>query len=55
MFKTRYPIPGESPGVLRPREEAANRRPIITLIECHLPNRLFQTAPVAVKRREVYA
>ena len=33
MFKTRYPIPGEPPGVLRPREEAAKRRPDITLIE----------------------
>ena len=33
MFKTRYPIPGESPGALRPREEVANRRPVITLIE----------------------
>jgi magnesium transporter len=33
MFKTRYPIPGESPGQLRPREEAARRRPEITLIE----------------------
>lgn len=33
MFKTRYPIPGESPGLLRPREEAATRRPVITLIE----------------------
>src|SRR5438067_9228926 len=42
MFKTRYPIPGESPGVLRPREEAANRRPVITLIEydrAHLEER----------------
>jgi hypothetical protein len=32
MFKTRYPIPGESPGVLLPHEGAANRRPVITLI-----------------------
>src|SRR5204863_1673390 len=42
MFKTRYPIPGESPGMLRPREEAANRRPVITLIEydrAHLEER----------------
>ena len=42
MFKTRYPIPGESPGLLRPREEAANRRPVITLIEydrAHLEER----------------
>jgi len=33
MFKTRYPIPGESPGLLRPREEVRDRRPTITLIE----------------------
>jgi hypothetical protein len=42
MFKTRYPIPGESPGLLRPREEAANRRSVITLIEydrAHLEER----------------
>ena len=42
MFKTRYPIPGESPGVLRPREEAAKRPPDITLIEydrAHLEER----------------
>jgi magnesium transporter len=42
MFKTRYPIPGESPGQLRPREEAAQRRPVITLIEydrAHLDER----------------
>src|SRR5438874_5175192 len=45
MFKTRYPIPGESPGVLRPREEAANRRPVITLIEydrAHLEERTIE-------------
>jgi magnesium transporter len=42
MFKTRYPIPGESPGMLRPREEAAKHRPVITLIEydrAHLEER----------------
>ncbi|MEY2557093.1 MAG: hypothetical protein QOE34_518, partial [Verrucomicrobiota bacterium] len=42
MFKTRYPIPGESPGLLRPREETAQRRPVITLIEydrAHLEER----------------
>ncbi len=42
MFKTRYPIPGESPGLLRPREEAARRPPVITLIEydrAHLEER----------------
>jgi hypothetical protein len=33
MFKTRYPIPGKSPGGLRPREEAASRWTVITLIE----------------------
>ena len=33
MFKTRHPIPGESPGVLRPRDDATVRRPTITLIE----------------------
>jgi hypothetical protein len=52
MFKTRYPIPGQSPGVLLPREGAANRRPVITLIGT---NRLFQKAPMAVKRRKGYA
>jgi magnesium transporter len=44
MFKTRYPIPGESPGSLRPRDEAANRRPVITLIEydrAHLEERVI--------------
>ena len=42
MFKTRYPIPGESPGMLHPREEAAKRPPDITLIEydrAHLEER----------------
>src|SRR5580765_4577178 len=33
MFKTRHPIPGESPGVLRPREGATSNRPLITLFE----------------------
>lgn len=33
MFKTRHPIPGESPGSLRSREGEADRRPAITLIE----------------------
>jgi magnesium transporter len=42
MFKTRYPIPGEPPGQLRPREEASDRPPVITLIEydrAHLEER----------------
>ncbi len=33
MFKTRYPIPGEPPGVLKPRPDAAEHAPVITLIE----------------------
>jgi len=33
MFKTRYPIPGEPPGQLRPREGSTNRTSAITLIE----------------------
>jgi magnesium transporter len=33
MFKTRYPIPGEPPGVLKPREEAPKHAAVITLIE----------------------
>jgi hypothetical protein len=33
MFKTRYPIPGEPPGVLNPRAEPAMHAPVITLIE----------------------
>jgi magnesium transporter len=34
MFKTRYPIPGEPPGVLKPRDdESAKQPPVITLIE----------------------
>ncbi len=33
MYKTRYPIPGEPPGALKPREEPAKHPPVITLIE----------------------
>ncbi len=33
MFKTRFPIPGEPPGHLKPRAEPAAHAPIITLIE----------------------
>jgi magnesium transporter len=33
MFKTRYPIPGEPPGVLKLRPEAAEYPPVISLIE----------------------
>jgi magnesium transporter len=33
MFKIQLPIPGESPGLLRSREETGRRRPNITLIE----------------------
>jgi magnesium transporter len=33
MFKTRYPIPGEPPGVLKPRSDAVEQAPVITLIE----------------------
>ncbi len=33
MFKTRFPIPGEPPGQLKPRAEPAAHAPIITLIE----------------------
>jgi magnesium transporter len=42
MFRTHYPIPGESPGLLRPREERSTRQPVITLIEydrAHLDER----------------
>lgn len=45
MFKTRNPIPGESPGTLRPREQVVKRNPIITLIEydrAHLEERLIE-------------
>src|SRR5436190_19362346 len=33
MFKLRNPIPGESPGTLRLREEVVRRKPVVTLIE----------------------
>jgi magnesium transporter len=33
MFKLRQPVPGESPGMLRPRDEPVRRTPTITLIE----------------------
>lgn len=33
MFRIRHPIPGESPGTLRLREEVVRRKPVITLIE----------------------
>jgi magnesium transporter len=33
MYKTRYPIPGEPPGALKPREETAKHPAVITLIE----------------------
>jgi magnesium transporter len=33
MFKLRHPIPGESPGTLRARDEPVRRKPVITLIE----------------------
>src|SRR5436305_12618030 len=33
MFKLRNPIPGESPGTLRPRDKPVRRKPVITLIE----------------------
>jgi magnesium transporter len=33
MFKTHYPIPGEPPGVLKPRPGAGEHAPVITLIE----------------------
>lgn len=42
MFKTRYPIPGEPPGVLKPRAEPAAHPSVITLIEydrAHLEER----------------
>src|SRR3954470_22012418 len=35
MFRTHYPIPGDSPGQLRPREEVLRRAPVITLLEYH--------------------
>ena len=33
MFKTRYTVPGEAPGVLKVRKEASQQAPVITLIE----------------------
>jgi len=44
MFKTRHPIPGDSPGLLRPRDEADQHPPVITLIEydrAHLEERII--------------
>src|SRR5438045_1085605 len=46
MFRTHYPIPGESPGLLRPREETDRGKPIITLIEydrTHLEERVISS------------
>src|SRR5438067_11123354 len=45
MFRTRNPIPGESPGTLRPREQLVGRKPVITLIEydrAHLEERVIE-------------
>ena len=45
MFKLRNPIPGESPGTLRLREEIVRRKPVITLIEydrTHLEERVIE-------------
>ena len=45
MFKLRNPIPGESPGTLRLREEVVRRNPVITLIEydrAHLEERVIE-------------
>src|SRR5947207_9520467 len=45
MFKTRNPIPGESPGTLRAREQLVQRKPVITLIEydrAHLEERIIE-------------
>src|ERR671939_672820 len=45
MFKLRHPIPGESPGTLRPRDEPVRRKPVITLIEydrTHLEERVIE-------------
>ncbi|MCA1658556.1 MAG: magnesium/cobalt transporter CorA [Verrucomicrobiaceae bacterium] len=42
MFKTRYPIPGEPPGLLKARTEPSARPPVISLIEydrAHLEER----------------
>jgi magnesium transporter len=44
MFKFRTPVPGESPGTLRPREQVGPRPPVITLIEydrMHLEERVI--------------
>ena len=45
MFKLRNPIPGESPGTLRARDEPVRRKPVITLIEydrTHLEKRVIE-------------
>ena len=45
MFRTRHPIPGESPGTLRPRSQRVSRKPVITLIEydrAHLEERVIE-------------
>ena len=45
MFKTRYPIPGESPGKLRPRDGTSHRPSAISLIEydrTHLEERAVE-------------
>jgi len=45
MFKLRNPIPGESPGTLRARDETVRRKPVITLIEydrVHLEKRVIE-------------
>jgi magnesium transporter len=45
MFKLRNPIPGESPGTLRARDELVRRKPVITLIEydrTHLEKRTIE-------------
>src|SRR6266513_79373 len=45
MFRLRNPIPGESPGTLRLREEVVRRKPVVTLIEydrAHLEERVIE-------------
>src|SRR3977135_2133751 len=45
MFKLRNPIPGESPGTLRLREEVVRRKPVVTLIEydrAHVEERVIE-------------
>src|SRR5436190_3236046 len=45
MFKLRNPIPGESPGTLRARDEPVRRKPVITMIEydrTHLEKRVIE-------------